>query len=217
MDGSRILIFSQTKRVADVITKDLRMDGWPARVLHGDKNQSERDWVLQEFQSGKSPVMVATDVASRGLDVDDIKLVVNYDFPPQMEDYVHRIGRTGRAGNKGTAISFFTPQDSKKAAELIKILSEAKQELPPELEKMARYTGGFGGSGGYGRSLGGGRSRGGGTGAARERGERSERGRERERGASERRSSSRGGGRGSSSTSAPFDRFVPSDAGDYPP
>jgi len=157
LDGSRVLIFTQTKRGADQITKDLRMDGWPARVLHGDKGQSERDWVLQEFRNGKSPLMVATDVASRGLDIDDIKLVINYDMPPQIEDYIHRIGRTGRAGNKGTAICFFTPQDSKRAPELIKILEEAKQEIPPELERMARYTGG--GSSRDGRILGGGRAR----------------------------------------------------------
>jgi ATP-dependent RNA helicase DDX5/DBP2 len=156
LDGSRVLIFTQTKRNADLITKDLRMDGWPARVLHGDKGQSERDWVLQEFRNGKSPLMVATDVASRGLDIDDIKLVINYDMPPQIEDYIHRIGRTGRAGNKGTAICFFTPQDSKRAPELIKILEDAKQDIPPELERMARHTGGYGG---YGRSLGGGRRR----------------------------------------------------------
>jgi len=156
LDGSRVLIFTQTKRGADQITKDLRMDGWPARVLHGDKGQSERDWVLQEFRNGKSPLMVATDVASRGLDIDDIKLVINYDMPPQIEDYIHRIGRTGRAGNKGTAICFFTPQDSKRAPDLIKILEEAKQEIPPELERMARYTGG---STRDSRVLGGGRAR----------------------------------------------------------
>jgi len=101
--------------------------------------------------------MVATDVASRGLDIDDIKLVINYDMPPQIEDYIHRIGRTGRAGNKGTAICFFTPQDSKRAPDLIKILEEAKQDIPPELERMARYTGG--GSSRDGRILGGGRAR----------------------------------------------------------
>jgi len=160
LDGSRVLIFAQTKRQADVITKELRMDGWPARVLHGDKGQNERDWVLTEFRNGKSPVMVATDVASRGLDIDDIKLVVNYDFPPQMEDYIHRIGRTGRAGNKGTAVSFFTPQDAKRATELMKILQDADQVIPQELERLSRYANGSHG----GRTLGGGRRRGGGGG-----------------------------------------------------
>lgn len=78
------------------------MDGWPALSIHGDKKQDERTWVLNEFKSGKHPIMIATDVASRGLDVKDVRFVINYDFPNQIEDYVHRIGRTGRAGTKGT-------------------------------------------------------------------------------------------------------------------
>jgi len=127
MDGSRVLIFSQTKRAADDITRRLRQDGWPARAIHGDKSQQERDWVLQEFRTGKSPLMIATDVASRGLDVKDIKTVINYDFPSQIEDYIHRIGRTGRAGHKGTAITFFTLNDVKKAKDLIDVLSQTSQ------------------------------------------------------------------------------------------
>ena len=74
MDGSKVLIFTSTKRTADDLTSSLRQDGWPARAIHGDKSQSERDWVLQEFRTGKSPLMIATDVASRGLDVKDIKV-----------------------------------------------------------------------------------------------------------------------------------------------
>ena len=74
MDGSKVLIFTSTKRTADDLTASLRQDGWPARAIHGDKSQSERDWVLQEFRTGRSPLMIATDVASRGLDVKDIKV-----------------------------------------------------------------------------------------------------------------------------------------------
>ncbi|CAH2033493.1 unnamed protein product [Thlaspi arvense] len=96
MDGSRILVFLDTKKGCDQITRQLRMDGWPALSIHGDKSQAERDWVLSEFRSGKSPIMTATDVAARGLDVKDVKYVINYDFPGSLEDYVHRIGRTGR-------------------------------------------------------------------------------------------------------------------------
>ena len=77
------------------------MDGFAALCIHGDKKQEERDWVLAEFKAGKSPIMVATDVASRGLDVKDIRYVINYDMPNQIEDYIHRIGRTGRAGTHG--------------------------------------------------------------------------------------------------------------------
>uniref|UniRef100_A0A803QXQ0 RNA helicase n=1 Tax=Cannabis sativa TaxID=3483 RepID=A0A803QXQ0_CANSA len=161
MDGSKILIFIETKKGCDQVTRQLRMDGWPALSIHGDKNQTERDWVLAEFKNGRSPIMTATDVAARGLDVKDIKFVINYDFPSSLEDYVHRIGRTGRAGAKGTAFTFFTLANVKYARELIKILQEAGQTVSPALSALARSSGsGHGGSGGNFRS----RGRGGGFG-----------------------------------------------------
>jgi len=148
-DKAKVLIFVATKRTADDLTANLRQDGWPALAIHGDKSQGERDWVLQQFKDGKSPIMVATDVASRGIHVNGINLVVNYDFPNNVEDYVHRIGRTGRAGAKGAAITYFTQKDSRKAKQLIEVLTEAKQEVPPELQNMGGgYGGGRGGGGG---------------------------------------------------------------------
>merc|ERR1719272_2198230 len=144
MDGSRILIFSSTKRDADELTREMRLDGWPALCMHGDKKQEERDWVLSEFKAGKSPILVATDVASRGIDVKDIKYVINYDFPNQIEDYVHRIGRTGRAGAMGSSYSFFTSDKFRHAPDLIRVLEEAKQPVPEELQKLS--GGGGGGS-----------------------------------------------------------------------
>ncbi|KAI3512545.1 hypothetical protein L1887_19861 [Cichorium endivia] len=138
MDGSRILIFMDTKKGCDQITRQLRMDGWPALSIHGDKSQAERDWVLSEFKAGKSPIMTATDVAARGLDVKDVKYVINYDFPGSLEDYVHRIGRTGRAGAKGTAYTFFTAANARFAKELIAILQEAGQKVNPDLAAMGR-------------------------------------------------------------------------------
>jgi ATP-dependent RNA helicase DDX5/DBP2 len=140
MDGSRILVFLDTKKGCDQITRQLRMDGWPALSIHGDKSQAERDWVLSEFRSGKSPIMTATDVAARGLDVKDVKYVINYDFPGSLEDYVHRIGRTGRAGAKGTAYTFFTVANARFAKELTNILQEAGQKVSPELASMGRST-----------------------------------------------------------------------------
>ncbi|KAK0529683.1 ATP-dependent RNA helicase dbp2 [Tilletia horrida] len=164
-ENAKVLIFTNTKRIADELTKYLRQDGWPALAIHGDKQQQERDWVLAEFKSGRSPIMVATAVASRGLDVKDIKYVINYDFPTNTEDYVHQIGRTGRAGTYGTAYTYFTTDNGKQARELIAILREAKQEIPPQLNEMSMYGGG-GGGGGRGRYGGGGGGRGGGrTGA----------------------------------------------------
>jgi ATP-dependent RNA helicase DDX5/DBP2 len=152
MDGSKIIIFTETKRNADQLTRQLRMDGWPALAIHGDKTQSERDWVLAEFKNGKNPIMIATDVAARGLDVKDIKYVINYDFPASLENYVHRIGRTGRAGAVGTAYSFFTPANCKLAKELMDILVEAKQSVPPQLMQYAESAGrAHGGGRGGGR------------------------------------------------------------------
>lgn len=161
-ENGKVLIFVATKRVADDITKYLRQDGWPALAIHGDKEQRERDWVLAEFKSGRSPILIATDVASRGLDVKDVSYVINYDFPNNCEDYIHRIGRTGRAGKTGTAFTYFTAENSKAAGELVAILRDAKQHVPPQLEEMVRYSGGGGKNryGGGGRG-GGGRGRGG--------------------------------------------------------
>ena len=141
MDGSKVLIFTETKRGCDDLTRQLRADGWPALCIHGDKSQQERDWVLEEFKKGKSPIMIATDVASRGLDVKDIVYVINYDLPNQIEDYVHRIGRTGRAGAKGHSYTFFTADKSRLAKDLVNILKEANQEIPQELLEFVKFGG----------------------------------------------------------------------------
>ncbi|KAM0249803.1 hypothetical protein ACHAP5_002672 [Fusarium lateritium] len=157
---NKILIFVGTKRIADEITRFLRQDGWPALSIHGDKQQNERDWVLDQFKTGKSPIMVATDVASRGIDVRNITHVLNYDYPNNSEDYIHRIGRTGRAGAMGTAITLFTTDNQKQARDLVNVLQEAKQQIDPRLAEMTRYGGGGGGRGygGWGRGRGGGRA-----------------------------------------------------------
>ncbi|KAI6215970.1 RNA helicase [Aphelenchoides besseyi] len=139
--GAKVIIFVGTKRKADDLTGIMRRGGWPALCIHGDKEQRERDWVLSEFKTGKSPILLATDVAARGLDVDNITVVVNFDFPNNSEDYVHRIGRTGRRDNKGTAHTFFTYANAPKARDLIKVLQEAQQVVPESLQSLA--TGGY--------------------------------------------------------------------------
>lgn len=106
--------------------------------IHGKKKQSERDYVLNEFRKGSVKILIATDLAARGLDVRDIKYVINYDFPNQIEDYVHRIGRTGRAGDIGTSFSFFTDDDKRLAKDLLKLLKEAKQKIPSKLLDYAK-------------------------------------------------------------------------------
>jgi ATP-dependent RNA helicase DDX5/DBP2 len=161
--GDKVIIFSETKRGCDDLTRNMRMDGLPALSIHGDKSQQERDWVLSEFRAGRNPILVATDVAARGLDVKDIKCVINYDMPNNIEDYVHRIGRTGRAGATGTSYSFFTQDKSRMARELVDILREANQNIPAELQQMC----GRGGGGGYGKGGGKGGRKGGGKGQGR--------------------------------------------------
>jgi superfamily II DNA/RNA helicase len=141
---NKTIIFFETKRKTDDITRKLRKDGWPAMCIHGDKSQPEREWVLKEFRCGKAPILLATDVASRGLDIPDISFVVNFDYPNSGEDYIHRIGRTARAERTGTAYTFFTHGDSKNAAELVQVMEEAGQTVPPKLSSLAgsSYGGG---------------------------------------------------------------------------
>ena len=104
----RTIIFANKKRICEDLSWKLRQDQWPAVALHGDKTQMERDRALADFKRGFSPILVCTDVAARGLDVPDVHIVVNFDFPMQCEDYVHRIGRTARgAATEGRAVTFF--------------------------------------------------------------------------------------------------------------
>uniref|UniRef100_A0A8C7ZLK0 RNA helicase n=1 Tax=Oryzias sinensis TaxID=183150 RepID=A0A8C7ZLK0_9TELE len=139
---NKTIIFVETKRRCDELTRRMRRDGWPAMGIHGDKSQQERDWVLNEFRYGKAPILIATDVASRGLDVEDVKFVINYDYPNSSEDYIHRIGRTARSQKTGTAYTFFTPNNMKQAGDLISVLREANQAINPKLIQMAEDRGG---------------------------------------------------------------------------
>ncbi|KAJ6357175.1 hypothetical protein OIU78_005120 [Salix suchowensis] len=142
--GSKAIIFCSTKRLCDQLARSIGRN-FGAAAIHGDKSQGERDWALNQFRSGKSPILVATDVAARGLDIKDIRIVINYDFPSGIEDYVHRIGRTGRAGATGVSYTFFSEQDWKYAADLVKLLEGANQHVPVEVREMALRGGpGFG-------------------------------------------------------------------------
>lgn len=133
---NKTIIFAETKRKVDEVTKQLRSRGLVTMCIHGDKSQQERDFVLRQFRDGISTTLVATDVAARGLDVDDVKYVVNYDYPNNSEDYVHRIGRTGRRDRRGTAYTFFTRANAKQAADLVDVLREAQQQINPKLIAM---------------------------------------------------------------------------------
>ncbi|XP_063995859.1 ATP-dependent RNA helicase p62-like isoform X1 [Diachasmimorpha longicaudata] len=158
-DGGKTIIFVETKKKVENITNNIRRYGWPAVCMHGDKSQQERDYVLREFRNKKGSILVATDVAARGLDVDDVKYVINFDYPSSSEDYIHRIGRTGRSHSTGTSYAFFTPQNSRQAKDLINVLKEANQVVNPKLAELAAKSGGgsYGGRNrwGYGGGRGG--------------------------------------------------------------
>jgi len=115
LDGERptlALVFCSTKQMVDRLTRDLRAYGYSADAIHGDLSQAARDHVMKRFREGKLRILVATDVAARGLDIDDVTHVVNYDIPENPEGYVHRIGRTGRMGRAGKAITFVTAEEA---------------------------------------------------------------------------------------------------------
>lgn len=159
--GGLTLIFVETKRMADSLSDFLINQSFPATSIHGDRTQRERERALEFFRNGRCPIMVATAVAARGLDIPNVTHVVNYDLPTDIDDYVHRIGRTGRAGNTGIATAFFNRGNRGVVRELMDLLKEANQEVPAFLESIARESSFGGGRGG--RSRGGG---GGGRGAA---------------------------------------------------
>lgn len=186
--ASRTLVFVETKKGADQLDEFLYREGFPVTSIHGDRTQREREEALRRFKSGQTPIIVATAVAARGLDIANVKHVINFDMPSDVEEYVHRIGRTGRMGNLGLATSFFNEKNRNLVKDLVELLVESNQELPSWLEAMAlesrsnfssgrRGKGRFGGAGfggkdyrfenGGGRGGGGSRGGGGGGGGGR--------------------------------------------------
>jgi len=173
---NRMIVFVLKKAEAYDLEDNLWNKGYKVGSIHGDKTQWEREQALKQFKEGSVNLLVATDVAARGLDIPDVEFVINYSFPLTIEDYVHRIGRTGRAGKDGVAHSFFHRGDYKLAGCLVKVLKDAEQEIPKEMYnfdlrikakdfnkffnkdgKSGGERGGFGGRGGGGfRGRGGG-------------------------------------------------------------
>ncbi|MFS7915636.1 putative RNA helicase [Helianthus anomalus] len=131
------LVFVETKKGADSLEHWLYGNGFPATTIHGDRTQPEREQALRSFKSGKTPILVATDVAARGLDIPHVSHVVNFDLPNDIDDYVHRIGRTGRAGKTGLATAFFNENNLSLAKSLADLMQEANQEVPAWLTRYA--------------------------------------------------------------------------------
>ncbi|GIU41717.1 DEAD/DEAH box helicase [Shewanella sp. 10N.261.52.F9] len=125
----QVLVFTATRDAADKLEKELNLDGIPTAVVHGEKAQGSRRRALREFKEGKMRVLVATEVAARGLDIQGLEYVVNYDLPFLAEDYVHRIGRTGRAGKSGVAISFVSREEERTLADIEKLIGQQLRRI----------------------------------------------------------------------------------------
>ena len=128
-DATQALVFTKTKITASRLAKQLQREGVAADAIHGDKSQLERMQALEAFKQGKVAVLIGTDVAARGLDIDQLPMVINYEMPSAAEDYVHRIGRTGRAGASGKAISLVSPEEEKYLTAIEKLI---KREIEKE-------------------------------------------------------------------------------------
>lgn len=137
---NRVLVFVLYKKEAVRVESMLQRRGWNVVAVHGDKSQHDRTKAVTLFKDGKCPLLIATDVAARGLDIPDVEVVINYSFPLTTEDYVHRIGRTGRAGKKGVAHTFFTQADKARSGELVNVLREAGQVVPDDLLKFGTHV-----------------------------------------------------------------------------
>jgi ATP-dependent RNA helicase DDX46/PRP5 len=137
-DDVRALIFVERQEKADDLLRELLRRGYGCMSLHGGKDQSDRDSTISDFKAGICPILIATSVAARGLDVKQLKLVINYDAPNHLEDYVHRAGRTGRAGNTGTAVTFVTPEQEDCAVGIAKAMEQSGQPVPERLAEMAK-------------------------------------------------------------------------------
>ncbi|KAL3460677.1 Pre-mRNA-processing ATP-dependent RNA helicase prp5 [Aspergillus heterothallicus] len=159
-EDARTLIFVDRQEAADNLLRELMRKGYPCMSIHGGKDQIDRDSTIEDFKAGIFPVLIATSVAARGLDVKQLKLVVNYDAPNHLEDYVHRAGRTGRAGNTGTAVTFLTEDQERYSVDIAKALKQSGQEVPEAVQNLVdaflekvkagkekANTSGFGGKG----------------------------------------------------------------------
>lgn len=158
-DDARALVFVERQESAERLHNEVFQRGYVTESIHGGKDQLDRDSIIRDFKSGVFQVIVATSVAARGLDVKECKLVVNYDCPNHLEDYVHRCGRTGRAGRKGFAATFILPEQTRFAAAIARALKDSDKEVPAKVKEMAetweagvkegknRQWSGFGGRG----------------------------------------------------------------------
>jgi len=132
------LIFTESKRMADDLKNILYKKGFRTSALHGDKSQLARETILRDFRDGRTQILIATEIAARGLDVNDIEFVINFELPKTIDSYIHRIGRTARHEKKGTAFSLITDEDKPIAKDLVNVLRKSNQEIPEQLLNLAK-------------------------------------------------------------------------------
>lgn len=135
-DETKMLIFCNTKDTVDELTRRMRQEGVPAVAIHSGKEQTERLWVFDQFRNGETKVLVSTNLMGRGVDVPKVNIVLNYDMPTNISEYIHRIGRTARAGAVGKAITFFGRSDLPVLRDLMGVLNEANQDVPDWLDQF---------------------------------------------------------------------------------
>ena len=137
-----VLIFCSSKQSVKQLTRDLQRAGIKADEIHSDLDQDKREDVLMQFKSRRLPILIATDILSRGIDIDTIDVVINYDVPGDGEDYVHRIGRTARAAAEGTAYTFISPREQRKFLSIEKLLGKevTKAKVPEEFGEVPAYN-----------------------------------------------------------------------------
>jgi translation initiation factor 4A len=136
MEITQAIIYCNSKKTVDFVSEELTKKGFVVSSMHSELPQQERDKVMREFRLGASRVLVTTDLLARGIDVYQVSLVINYDIPKQKETYIHRIGRSGRFGRKGTAINFVTPEDKDELEVIQKFYNTTIEELPSDLSSI---------------------------------------------------------------------------------
>lgn len=139
--NKKVIVFAGSKQKVRELTQSLRRDRWKAAEMHSDLDQSAREKVIHDFRNGRIDILIATDILSRGIDIDDITMVVNYDVPAEAEDYVHRIGRTARAGSDGKAVTFVSERDQPRFARIERFLSieVPRETVPADLGEAPEY------------------------------------------------------------------------------
>lgn len=136
MPPARTIVFTNRKQEVDLIDDYLWNKGLPTTSIHSDRTQREREDAIRAFKIGKAPILITTSVAARGLDLKHTLHIINYDFPRNINEYVHRIGRTARIGNIGLATTFYNDKDEGQAEDLVKLMLESKQDIPDFLEHL---------------------------------------------------------------------------------